>query len=180
MRQGPAAHLRPFFREEQPMGVATLRVLVVDNRSDCEDIASLFIRRWGNDVLTVFGDLFPMDEAREFAPELVMVHADRSEFDALSLVKRFRRRQGFGSVPLIAMSSKRDPESRSAGIAAGFDRWLVKPIPFSELSGLLSDVRAVISMPEGLAQQTMDQVERFDVLKLEHDLKRRNERLGGP
>lgn len=158
---------------------ASLRVLVVDNQFECEDVTSLFIRRWGNEVLTVFGGLFPMDEAREFAPELVMVHADRSEFDALSLVKQFRRRHGFGSVPLIAMSSKRDPESRTAGIAAGFDRWLLKPIPVSELSGLLSDVRAIIPMPEGLAQQTTDQVERFDALMLEHDIKKRNERLGG-
>lgn len=109
------------------------------------------MRRWGNEVLTVFGGLFPLNHAREFAPELVMVHADRPEFNALSLVKRFRRRQSFGSVPLIAMSMERDSESRRVGIAAGFDQWLVKPIPLEELSGLLSDVQAIISMPEGLA-----------------------------
>jgi DNA-binding response OmpR family regulator len=129
--------------------VASARVLVVDNRSECEDIVSVFLRRWGNEVCTVFGGSFPMNEAREFAPELVMVHVDRPEFDALRLVKRFRRRHSFGSVPLMAMSIERGPESRSAGIAAGFDHWLVKPIPLDELSGLLSDVRATISMPQG-------------------------------
>lgn len=158
---------------------ASVRVLVVDNQSECEDMVSLFLRRWGNEVFTVFGGLFPMNEAREFAPELVMVHADRPEFDALSLVKRFRRRHSFGSVPLIAMSIERDPESRRVGIAAGFDRWHVKPIPVDELSGLLSDVQSIISMPEGLAQRTIDQVARFDVLKLEQDDKRRIARLNG-
>jgi DNA-binding response OmpR family regulator len=121
-----------------------------------------------------------MNEAREFAPELVMVHVDRPEFDAFDLVKRFRRRHSFGSVPLIALSIDRDPESRSAGIAAGFDQWLVKPIPFDELSGLLSDVRATISMPEGLAQRTIDQVARFDALQLEQDNRKRVERLDQP
>lgn len=140
----------------------------------------MFLRRWGNDVRTVFGGLFPITEAREFAPELVMVHVGRPEFDALSLVKRFRRRQSFGSVPLVAMSSECDPESRSAGLAAGFDQWLVKPIPFGELSGMLADVRATISMPQGLAQRTIDQVARFDALKLEQETRRRIERLDQP
>jgi DNA-binding response OmpR family regulator len=121
-----------------------------------------------------------MNEAREFAPELVMVHVDRPEFDAITLVKRFRRRHSFGSVPLIAMSIERGPESRRAGIAAGFDQWLVKPIPLDELSGLLSDVRTTISMPQGLAQRTIDQVAFFDALKLEQDKKRRVERLDRP
>ena len=160
--------------------VASVRVLVVDNQSECEDIVSVFLRRWGNEVRTMFGGLFSMNEAREFAPELVMVHVDRPEFDAISLVKRFRRRHSFGSVPLIAMSIECGPESRRAGIAAGFDQWLVKPIPFDELSGLLSDVRATISMPQGLAQRTIDQVALFDALKLERDNKRSVERLDGP
>jgi DNA-binding response OmpR family regulator len=161
-------------------GVATVRVLVIGNQSECEDVVSMFLRRWGNDVRTLFGGMFPMNEAREFSPELVMVHADRPEFDALSLVKRFRRRHSFGSVPLIAMSIERDPERRTAGIAAGFDQWLVKPISLDDLSGLLADVRATISMPEGLAQQTIDQVARFDALKSEQDNQKRVERLDRP
>jgi DNA-binding response OmpR family regulator len=160
--------------------VDSVRVLVVDNQSDCEDIVSLFMRRWGNEVRTVFGGLFPMNEAREFAPDLVMVHVGRPEFDALGLVKRFRRRHSFGSVPLIAMSIECDQESRRAGIAAGFDKWLVKPIPFEELSGLLTDVRATIVMPAGLAQQTIDQVARFDALKLEQDNQKSVESLDVP
>ena len=104
-----------------------------------------------------------------------MVHVGRPEFDALSLVKRFRRRHSFGSVPLVAMSSECDPESRSTGIAAGFDQWLVKPIPLEALTELLADVRATISMPEGLAQRTSDQVARFDAMRLEQDNQKRAE-----
>ena len=160
--------------------VVSLRVLVIDKQSEYEDTASVDMRRLGNNVLTVFGGLFPMIEAREFAPEVVMVHVDKPEFDALRLVKRFRRRHTFGSVPLIAMSAERDAKSRRVGIAAGFDRWLVKPISLDDLSGLLSDVRATISMPEGLAQRTLDQVALFDALKLEHDQQRRAGRVDGP
>jgi len=158
----------------------SLRVLVVDSQSEYEDAASVDMRRWGNNVLTVFGGLFPMIEAREFAPELVMVHVDKPEFDALRLVKRFRRRHTFGSVPLIALSVEGDAKSRSTGVAAGFDRWLLKPIALDDLSGLLSDVRATISMPRGLAQRTIDQVALFDALQLEQDNKRRIERLDRP
>jgi DNA-binding response OmpR family regulator len=160
--------------------VASVRVLIVDNQSECEDIVSVFLRRWGHEVRTVIGGLFPMNEARDFAPDLVMVHVGRPEFDALSLVKRLRRRHTFGSVPLIAMSSECDPESRSAGIAAGFDQWFVKPIPLADLSGLLTDARATIAMPAGLAQRTSDNVELFDALKLEQDNQRRTEHLDQP
>ncbi len=135
---------------------ASVRVLVVDDQSECDDIITVFLRRWGNEVCTVFGGLFPMHEARAFAPELVMVHVGRPEFDAIGLVKRFRRRRSFGSVPLIAISIECGPESRCAGMAAGFDRWLVKPIAFAELSEVLADVRATIMMPVGLAQRTID------------------------
>lgn len=159
---------------------ASVRVLIVDDQSENEDIVSVFLRRWGHEVRTVIGGLFPMDEAREFAPELVMIHVGRPEFDALSLVKRFRRRHSFGSVPLVAMSSECNPESRSEGIAAGFDRWLVKPIPFADLSGLLTDARATIAMPAGLAQRTIDNIALFDALKLEQDNQRSTDRLDRP
>lgn len=158
----------------------SVRVLIVGQESECEDIVSVFLRRWGHQVRTVVGGLFPMDEAREFAPELVMIHIGRPEFDALSLVKRFRRRESFGSVPLIAMSFACDPQSRNLGIAAGFDRWLVKPIPFADLSGLLADARSIIAMPAGLAQQTIDNVALFDELKIEQDNRRKTDRLGQP
>lgn len=161
-------------------GVASVRVLVVDNQSAHEDTVSVLLRRGGNEVRTVCGGLFPMDEALEFAPELVLVHVDRPQFDAVSLVRRFREGHSFGSVPLVAMSSECGPESCRAGIAAGFDRWLVKPIPFDELSAMVADVRGIISMPQGLAQRTIDQVVRFDALKLEQDDQRRIERLDRP
>lgn len=156
--------------------VASLRILVVDNQPECDDVVSLFLRE-GNEVRTVFGGLFPMGEAREFAPELVMVHVGRPEFDALGLVKRFRRRNSFGTVPLVAMTIECDPESRKAGIAAGFDAWLVKPIGRDTLAAVLSDAREVISMPAGLAQQTIEQVILFDKLQLEQDDRRRIDRL---
>jgi DNA-binding response OmpR family regulator len=168
-------------KEEREMTeIAPIRVLIVDHQSEREDIVSMFLRRWGNEVCTVFGGLFPMNEAREFAPDLVLVHADRPEFDALSLVKRFRRRHSFGSIPLIAVSSGGHLASQSAGIAAGFDRWLAKPVPLDVLSGLLADARETISMPAGLAQRTIDNIELFDVLKLEKDNQRRIERLEQP
>lgn len=155
--------------------VASVRVLMVDNQFECEDVVSVFLRGWGHDVRTVSGRLFPMDEVREFAPELVMIHVGRPEFDALGLVKRFRRRHSFGSVPLIGMSFECDPQSHSLGIAAGFDRWLVKPISFAELSGLLADARATIAMPAGLAQRTIDNVVLFDALKLEQENRRKTD-----
>ena len=157
--------------------VASVRVLVVDNQSECEDIVSVFLRRWGHEVRTVTGGLFPMDEARDFAPELVMIHVGRPEFDALGLVKRFRRRHSFGSIPLVGMSSDCDPQSRSLGIDAGFDRWLVKPIAFADLSELLADAHATIAMPAGLAQRTTDNVALFDALKLEQVNQKRIDRL---
>lgn len=160
--------------------VASVRILVVDNQSECEDVVSVFLRRWGHEVCTVIGGLFPIDEARQFAPELVMVHVGRPEFDALSLVKRLRRRHTFGSVPLVGMSIECDPQSRSVGITAGFDRWFVKPISFEDLSGLLTDVRDTLAMPCGLAQRTIDNAALFDALKLEQDNQRRTEHHDQP
>lgn len=148
----------------------SVRVLIVDNSPKWEDAVAASLRRSGNEVLTVFGGLFPRDEARDFAPELVMIHCGTAEFDGISLVKRFRRRQSFGSVPLVAFSSNGDPECRSAGIAAGFDQWLVKPLTITELTTILDDVRDTISMPGGLAQRTIKQVELFDTLKREQDM----------
>ena len=92
---------------------------------------------------------------------------------------RYARGHGYRSTRCFG-GAERDPERRSAGIAAGFDQWLVKPISLDDLSGLLSDVRATISMPEGLAQQTIDQVARFDALKSEQDNQKRVERLDRP
>lgn len=150
-------------------GVQSVRVLVIDNHPPCEDPVTDFLRRWGNEVRTVFGGSLPLGESREFAPELVMIHCGTAEFDGLSLVKRLRRRQSFGSIPLVAVSSDGADESRRAGIAAGFDQWLVRPVTHADLAHMLDGVRGIISMPGGLAQRTTKQVELFDALQRERD-----------
>ena len=79
--------------------------------------------------------------ARSFDPDLMLIDFSMPHLDGCAVAKQLRGTEQFGATPLVVVSGHTDPEHRALCIAAGFDKYLVKPVPLEILMRLVDEVR---------------------------------------
>lgn len=118
-----------------------LRILVVDDNPDITEALSILLEMLGHQVSTDNGarhalarlDLEPMD--------LCLLDIGMPEMDGLELARRIRARVDRVQPVLIAFTGFGEPSDRAAAMAAGFDRFMVKPLQAAALMAVLDEVR---------------------------------------
>ena len=115
--------------------VRGLRVLVVDDDPDIRELVTATLSHYGALAAAVAS----VAEARRvFAkspPDVLICDIALPDEDGLALIEELRRRgehEG-GSVPAIAVSAYVQDEDRDRALAAGFQRYVPKPVDILEL-----------------------------------------------
>ena len=116
---------------------APLRVLVVDGYPDTAWTLGLVLRRMGDDVRDSCDGSTALQLATAFRPEAVVMDLALPGVDGLEVARRLRREPALDGVLLIAMTGFQDEEHRRLAREAGFDLYLLKPVPLDELQALL-------------------------------------------
>jgi CheY-like chemotaxis protein/nitrogen-specific signal transduction histidine kinase len=120
--------------------VRGLRVLVVDDDPDIRELVSAALSHYGARVAAVGSGA---DARRMFAkspPDVLVCDVALPDEDGVALIAELRQRgedQG-GAVPAIAMSAYARPEDRDRALAAGFQRYLAKPVDVLELIAVVA------------------------------------------
>ena len=116
-----------------------LRVLVVDDDADIRDLVSAALSHYGARPAAVGSGA---DARRVFAkspPDVLVCDIALPDEDGVAFIAELRRRgrdQG-GAVPAVAMSAYARPEDRDRALAAGFQRYLAKPVDVLELMAVV-------------------------------------------
>ena len=117
-----------------------LRVLVVDDDADTRELVAAALVYHGARV-TAVASVAEAREAFEKAPPDVLVcdivMPGENGFTLIKEVRGRRHDQG-AAVPAVALSAYVRPEDRDQALAAGFDRFLAKPVDPLELIQLLA------------------------------------------
>jgi len=117
-----------------------LRVLVADDDPDIRDLVSAALSHYGARAAAVGSGA---DVRRMFAkspPDVLVCDIALPDEDGVALIAELRRRgrdQG-GAVPAVAMSAYARPEDRDRALAAGFQRYLAKPVDVLELMAVVA------------------------------------------
>lgn len=122
-----------------------MRVLVVDNDRDTADTLGLLLKVARCDVRVTYDAFTCLDEAVRFSPELLLADIAMPSMDGTELVRRMRQSRALDSTVLAAVTGFSDAEHRRLAVAAGFDEYLVKPVPFEQISELIERVEARIA-----------------------------------
>jgi two-component system, chemotaxis family, CheB/CheR fusion protein len=118
-----------------PPRVVPRRVLIVDdNREAAETLAEL-VRMLGHHVDVAYDGPGALDQARRFAPEIVLCDIGLPGMTGYEVAKTIRAERG--EVTLIALSGYARPEDVKKATDAGFDRHLAKPADPGEIERLL-------------------------------------------
>ncbi|MCY4753304.1 GGDEF domain-containing response regulator [Pelomonas aquatica] len=125
---------------------ASLRILVVDDDEAVRGSIAYQLDRLGHQVIEACDAQWALELFDRHRPDLVLSDVDMPGFDGCWLARQVRERDQRGWTPLIFLSALGEATSVAAGIAAGADDYLLKPVHPVVLEAKLHAMRRLRDM----------------------------------
>ena len=103
-----------------------LRVLVVDDEVNIAELLSMALRYEGWEISLAHTGRDAVATAKEVRPDAIVLDWMLPDFDGLEVLRRVR--QQLPDVPVLFLTARDSVEDRVAGLTAGGDDYLTKPI----------------------------------------------------
>src|SRR6201996_6465663 len=103
-----------------------VRVLVVDDESTLAELVTMALRYEGWDVRSAGTGMTAVRLAREFRPDVVVLDVMLPDLSGLDVLHRLRERAP--NLPVLFLTAKDAVEDRIAGLTAGGDDYVTKPL----------------------------------------------------
>jgi phosphoserine phosphatase RsbU/P len=131
-----------------------MRILIVEDDRATSRLLSGVIESWGHEVVVVddgTAALTAFGAGR--APELVLLDWMLPDMDGLDVCRRIRALGGAVPAHIIMLTSKSARSDLVAGLEAGADEYLVKPVDRDELRARLRAGERMIGLQQRLADR---------------------------
>ena len=145
------------------------RILVVDDIADNVEILRMRLTSLGYEVVVAEDGEQALAKVRETLPDLILLDIMMPKIDGLEVVRRLKADARLPFIPVILVTAKASPKDVVAGLDAGGDDYLAKPI---DHGALVARVRAMLrikalhdevqALNQGLEAKVRDQVEELE------------------
>ena len=145
------------------------RILVVDDVGDNVEILRVRLSSLGYEVVVAEDGEQALAKAREELPDLILLDIMMPKVDGLEVVRRLKADTTLPFIPVILVTAKANPKDVVAGLDAGGDDYLSKPI---DHGALVARVRAMLrikalhdevqALNRGLEAKVRDQVKELE------------------
>ena len=136
------------------------RVLVVDDEPIVTEVVQRYLIREGYQVQVAADGRAALKEARDSAPDLVVLDLMLPEIDGLEVCRQLRAES---SVPIIMLTAKGEDSDKILGLGLGADDYLTKPFSPGEL---IARVKAVLRRTQAAAPTLPGDVVRIGGLRI--------------
>lgn len=127
----------------------TGRILVADEVPTNRIVLKAKLSAACHEVLQATSGREVIARARNDQPDLIILDVDLGDLDGVTVCKRLKADTRTGDIPVILMTRKGDANVRLAGLAAGADEFLAKPV---QEATLLARVRNLIRASDTLRE----------------------------
>jgi adenylate cyclase len=144
-------------------------ILVVDDVADNVEILRMRLDALGYVVHIATDGEQALAAARAKLPDLILLDIMMPKIDGLEVVRRLKADKSLPFMPVILVTAKASPKDVAAGLDAGGDDYLTKPI---DHGALMARVRAMLRIKElhdeietinrGLEKRVRDQVDELE------------------
>jgi len=145
------------------------RILVVDDVPDNVEILRMRLTALGYDVVEAGDGEEALAKVAEDPPDLVLLDIMMPKIDGLEVVRRMKADKKLAFIPVILVTAKAGPKDVIAGLEAGGDDYLTKPI---DHGALIARVRAMLriktlhdevqALNQGLESKVREQVDELE------------------
>ena len=120
--------------------LAGLRVMVIDDVTDCRDVVNLYLNQMGAKVEAVASANDALNIINNFRPELIISDIYMPEQDGYWLIEQLNRLNAKSNhkILTIALTAAAKEVDREQLLAAGYDGYLAKPFMFEDLNKLIA------------------------------------------
>ena len=106
------------------------KILLVEDDKTLQETVKYNLTRQGYDVSTAADGRAALKQARQQAPELIILDVMLPEMDGFEVCRILRKEM---SVPIIMLTARTDEVDRVVGLEVGADDYLTKPFSMREL-----------------------------------------------
>ena len=128
--EGEGGHTAP--------AIGPVRILIVDNDIGAADSLETMLHASGfSETRVAYSGAVAMALALEFQPDVVLLDLSLLDMTGYELAKSLRAQAQSRDLRLIALTSSTAHAAREQARAAGFERYLLKPVVAADLSELI-------------------------------------------
>src|SRR5579863_3536750 len=133
-------------------------ILVVDDVPDNVEILQLRLESQGYEIITAGDGEEALAVVRDKLPDLVLLDIQMPKLDGIETVKQLKADAGLPFIPVIMVTARADAKDVVAGLEAGGDDYLTKPV---DQAALIARARAMLRI-KALHDTVQDQARRLD------------------
>jgi class 3 adenylate cyclase/AmiR/NasT family two-component response regulator len=133
-------------------------ILVVDDMADNVEILQMRLESQGFEVITAGDGEAALAVIRDKLPDLVLLDIMMPKLDGIGAVKQVKADPALPFIPVILVTARADARDVVAGLEAGADDYLTKPV---DQAALMARVRAMLRI-KGLHDTVQEQASRLE------------------
>lgn len=128
-----------------PVAQRPLTILVVEDNDDAAELLATLLGMWNHRVHRARDGISGLEVATTVCPDVALVDIGLPGIDGYQVAQNLRAAPATSGCYLVAITGYGRPEDRARALAAGFDRYLIKPINFEALEEALAAAGAVVA-----------------------------------
>ncbi len=129
------------------------RILVVDDHEDNVEVLRARLEARGYDVRGANSGQEALDTINAWTPDLVLLDVMMPDMDGLEVVKRLKADTNLPFIPVIMQTALDSTERMVAGLEAGADDYVTKPINFAELEARVRSLLRIKKLQQALSER---------------------------
>ena len=110
------------------------RILIADDNASNRDILQTRLAALGYEILTASDGEEALGMAREAQPDLILLDVMMPKLDGFEVCRRLKADGSLPLIPVIMVTGKTDSKDIIAGLEAGGDEYLTKPVDHAALA----------------------------------------------
>jgi two-component system, cell cycle response regulator len=138
------------------------RILVVDDNQDNIEIIATRLRFRGYEILEASDGEQALALVRERAPDLLLLDVMLPDIDGYEISRRIKGADDLPFIPIILVTARDSTQDKVAGLDAGADDYLTKPINFPELEARVRSMLRIKRLQDELELKNRE-LERLSI-----------------
>jgi class 3 adenylate cyclase/CheY-like chemotaxis protein len=132
------------------------RILIVDDNETNRDILATRLSVHGYELLQAADGEEALEAARTHLPDLILLDVMMPKMDGIEATRRLKGDASMPFTPIILVTAKADTKDVVAGLEAGADEYLTKPVDQTSLVARVKSVLRIKELHDKVAAQAAD------------------------